>query len=239
MKHLILLLLCTTILSACNTPSTVENMSRTLPIETFADSLIQSHIDSSNISGAGIFVAQNGKTLIHKGYGMAELEFGIPMPEDASFEIGSVTKQFTSAAILMLEKEEKLSLDDDFTKYVDFDTKGRIVTINQLLNHTSGIPGYTEIDEFENLAYQQLDTDTLLRIVESKKFLFEPGENLIYNNTGFFLLGLIIEKTSGKTYEEYLSEKIFRPLGMDNTYYCSSKKERKKKAYGYGYTPED
>jgi len=204
----------------------------------FADSLFQVHVDSSHIAGASVMVMRKGKVLLHKSYGFADLEFDTPMPVDASFEIGSVTKQFTAAAILKLVEAGKLSLADDFTKYVDFDTKGRKITINQLLNHTSGIASYTEIPEFGAIALQSYQRDTLLRLVETKDFLFEPGEAMIYNNTAYFLLGLIIEKASGKKYEEYLDEQFFKPLGMQNTYYSSTKKVIKKKAYGYDYTPE-
>ena len=126
-------------------------------------------------------------------------------------------------------EEGKLSLDDDITKYVDFDTQGRTVTINQLLNHTSGIASYTEIPDFWPLSIHTFERDTLLSIVEQNGYLFEPGELLIYNNTGYFLLGLIIEKASGKTYEEYLTEQIFDPLKMNNTYYCSTSKVIKNK----------
>lgn len=204
----------------------------------FADSLINVHVDSTNIAGASVLVFQNGEMLLDKSYGFASLELSAPMPDNASFEIGSVTKQFTAAAILKLMDAGKLSLGDDFTQYLDFDTKGRKVTIDQLLNHTSGIPSYTEIKEFWNLSLHKYDRDTLLRVVEQHEFLFEPGEALIYNNSGYFLLGLIIEKVSGMSYEEYLSEQFFIPLGMNNTYYCSTKEIIKDKAYGYGYTPD-
>lgn len=204
----------------------------------FADSLFTAHVDSAHIAGASVIVVKKGETLLSKSYGFASLELSAPMPENASFEIGSVTKQFTAAAILRLMDEGKLSLEDDFTKYLDFDTQGRKVTINHLLNHTSGIASYTEIPEFWNLSIHSYDRDTLLRLVEHKEYLFEPGEALIYNNSGYFFLGLIIEKVSGKSYEEYLHEQFFEPLGMNNTYYCSTSKVIKNKAYGYGYSPE-
>lgn len=204
----------------------------------YADSLFSIHIDSAHIAGASIIVMQRGETLLRKSYGFASLELSAPMPDNASFEIGSVTKQFTAAAILRLMDQGKLSLEDDFTKYLDFDTKGRNISINQLLNHTSGIPSYTEMQEFWKLSIQSYERDTLLRLVEEKDFLFEPGEALIYNNSAYFFLGLIIEKISGKSYEEYLSEQFFEPLGMDDSYYCSTTKVVKNKAYGYGYSPQ-
>ncbi|MCB0688707.1 MAG: beta-lactamase family protein, partial [Saprospiraceae bacterium] len=207
-------------------------------LETFADSLFLANVDSAYIAGASILVYQQGKMLLHKSYGYASLELSAPIPANASFEIGSVTKQFTAAAILQLVDQGKINLDDDLTKFIEFDTRGRKVTISQLLNHTSGIASYTEVPEFWDLSIEQHERDTLLRVMEKHDFLFEPGEALIYNNSGYYLLGLIIEKVSGKSYEEYLAENIWNPLGMHNTYYCSNSRVVKNKVYGYNYSKE-
>ena len=216
-----------------------SELSETTRLESFTDSLFQASVDSSQIAGGSILVYQNGKTLMKKTYGYASLELSAPIPEGGVFEIGSVTKQFTAAAILKLAEANKLSLDDDFTQYLDFDTNGRKVTIDNLMNHTSGIPSYTtDIPEFLDLSIQDHPRDTLVRLVESKTFMFEPGEALIYNNSAYFFLGLIIEKVTGQTYEEYLQESFFDPLGMDNTSYCSTSEVTKNKVYGYSYTPE-
>lgn len=165
------------------------------------------------------------------------MELAIPMPEKAIFEIGSATKQFTVAAILKLVEAKEISLDDDFTDYLEFDTKGRKITINNLLNHTSGIQSYTEIPEFWDLSTKEYHRDTLVRLVEQKDFLFEPNEALIYNNSGYFFLGLIIEKITEQGYEEFLKQEFFEPLGMHNTSYCSNTKIVKNKVYGYNYSP--
>ncbi len=215
-----------------------SEISETTPLESFTDSLFQASVDSSQIAGASVLVYQNGKTLLKKTYGYASLELSVPIPESGVFEIGSVTKQFTAAAILKLVEANKVSLDDDFTQYLDFDTKGRKVTIDNLLNHTSGIPSYTSFEEFGELMIQDHPRDSLVRLVESKPFMFEPGEALIYNNSAYFFLGLIIEKVTGQTYAEYLEDTFFEPLGMDNTSYCSTSEITKNKVYGYGYTPE-
>jgi len=216
-----------------------SKISQTTPLESFTDSLFQISVDSAQIAGASILIHQNGKTLVKKAYGYASLELLAPVPSNGVFEIGSVTKQFTAAAILKLVEANKLSLDDDFTKYLKFDTKGKRVTINHLLNHTSGIPSYTSMDEFfEKLYLRVLPRDSLVRLVESKDFMFEPGEALIYNNSAYFFLGLIIEKVTGLTYEEFLKDTFFVPLGMDNTSYCSISEVTKNKVYGYGYTPD-
>ncbi len=238
MKQLKFLVLAIIIIGASCKSEKSDSNTKTSDLEVFADSLYKASIDSSKIAGGAILVHQKGKTLLKKSYGLASLELEVPMPENAHFEIGSVTKQFTAAAILKLVEAEKLSLEDDFTQYLEFDTKGRKITIDQLLNHTSGIASYTEIEEFGNLVPHELPRDSLVRILETKDFLFEPGEALIYNNSAYFFLGLIIEKVSGKTYEEYLIETIFEPLDMQNTYYCSTRKVVKNKAYGYDYSPE-
>lgn len=221
------------LLSACMGDKTVSEQH---PVVEFADSLFSSSVDSLFIAGASVIVFQKGKKLLDKSYGYANLELAVQMPDDASFEIGSVTKQFTSAAILKLVDEGRLSLEDDFTEYLDFDTKGRTISIGRLLNHTSGIPSYTELPEFEGIAGQSFDRDTLLRIVEQNDFLFEPGEAMIYNNTAYFILGLIIEKITEKKYEDYLKEQFFDPLGLHNTYYSSTSRVVSDKAQGYTYT---
>lgn len=210
----------------------------TATFETYVDSLFQVSVDSSQIAGGAILVYQNGKILVKKSYGYASLELSAPMPNDGIFEIGSVTKQFTAAAILKLVEAKKLSLNDDFTTYLEFDTKGRKVTIDHLLNHTSGIPSFTSIEEFGKLYMQVLPRDSLVRVVESKDFMFEPGEALIYNNSGYFFLGLIIEKVTGQAYEEYLKKTFFDPLGMSATSYSSNTEITKNKVYGYRYTPD-
>jgi CubicO group peptidase (beta-lactamase class C family) len=215
-----------------------KEISKTTSLETYVDSLFQVSVDSSQIAGGAILVYQNGKPVIKKSYGYGSLELSANMPSDGIFEIGSVTKQFTAAAILKLVEVKKLALDDDFTKYLKFDTKGRKVTIDNLLNHTSGIANYNNLADFRKLYMQELPRDSLVRFVESKEFMFEPDEALIYNNSAYFFLGLIIEKLTGMTYEEYLKETFFDPLGMTSTAYKSNIEITKNKVYGYRYTPD-
>ena len=204
----------------------------------FADSLIQSAVDSGQIAGAAIRIVQNGSSIFDKAYGFANLEFSIPMKTEYSFEIGSVTKQFTSAAILKLVEQGKIKLEDDFTDYIDFDTNGRKISIAQLMNHTSGISSYTEIPAFWNLSVHGEPRDSLVRLVENEDFLFEPGEALIYNNSAYFILGLLIEKVTGSDYEAFLKEEFFDALDMNSTYYCSHREVVKGRSYGYNYSPD-
>lgn len=236
MKKILLLTL--TVVLVATSCKNEKRDSNTPSLEVYADSLFQASIDSAQIAGASILVFQKGKTLLKKSFGYASLELSTPVPSNGIFEIGSVTKQFTAAAILKLVEANKISLDDDFTKYMEFDTKGRKVTIDNLMNHTSGIPSITEIAEFEKLMIQDYPRDSLVRLVESKDFLFEPGEALIYNNSAFVFLGLIIEKVTGQTYEDHLKEVFFDPLGMSSTSYSSNTEITKNKVYGYSYTPD-
>lgn len=231
MKKTILTSLIMIFLYSC---STKEKQSATsLLLERKVDSLVHPYIDSAKIAGIGIAVYKNNEPLLHKGYGMADLEFDVKMPVDASFEIGSVTKQFTAAAICQLAEAGKLSLDDDITKYIRFDTHGNKVTIRNLLSHTSGIKGYTDLPIFRKLSMFTYNRDTLLRLVEKEPFDFIPGDELIYSNSGFFMLGLIIEKVSGLTYEEYVKKNLFENAGMKNSYYGSETRVIRNKAHGY------
>ncbi|MHC9088170.1 serine hydrolase domain-containing protein [Tenacibaculum sp. IMCC1] len=207
-------------------------------LEKYSDSLFADAIKKNQIAGASILVLKKNKILLDKNYGYANIELSTNMPINAVFEIGSVTKQFTAVAILKLAEQGKINLDDDFTDYLNFDTKGRKITIKNLLEHTSGIANYTDIPKFWSLSVQNLPRDSLVRLVEQENFQFEPQENFVYNNSGYFFLGLIIEKVTGKTYEEYLRKGFFIPLGMKNTSYCSMKAIVKNKINGYSSTEE-
>jgi CubicO group peptidase (beta-lactamase class C family) len=208
-------------------------------LEAFVNDLVQPAIDSQQLAGVAVGVKKGDETLLLKTYGYADLEHEVPMPLHASFEVGSVTKQFTAAAILQLVEAGKLSLEDNFTQYVDFDTGGRTISIQRLLDHTSGIKGYTEVPTFfGEFSVSDFPRDTLLRMMEKESFDFEPGEAEIYNNTAFFILGLIIEEVSGQSYEEYVEENLFSKAGMDNSYYCSNSLIVKDRAHGYAMGPE-
>ncbi len=140
--------------------------------------------------------------LLHKSYGIANLELSVPMPSDGIFFIASVTKQFIAAALLKLVEAKKLSLDDDFTKYLEFDTKGRKISIAQLLDHTFGLAQAGSKEEFMQMTFDEFPQTLMVQLVEPKDFLHEPGEALTYNNTVFVFLGLIVEKVTGESYED-------------------------------------
>jgi CubicO group peptidase (beta-lactamase class C family) len=236
MKQIILLIL--TLVLLATSCQNEKQVSITPTLEVYADSLFQVSIDSNQIAGGAILVFKKGEMLLNKSYGYANLELSVPMPSDGIFFIASVTKQFTAAAILKLVEDKKLSLDDNFTKYLEFDTKGRKITIAQLLDHTSGLAQADSKEEFMQMTFDEFPQKLMVQLVEPKDFLHEPGEALIYNNTAFVFLGLIIEKVTGKPYEDYLQETFFDPLNMSNTSYTSNTKVTKNKVSGYGYTPK-
>jgi CubicO group peptidase (beta-lactamase class C family) len=204
------------------------------------DSAARAHVADSMVAGASVAVVRGTDTLLMRGYGYADLEWDVPTPADgrASYEIGSMTKQFTATAVLQLVDEGKLDLDADVTTYLpEFDTQGHRVPMRRLLDHTSGIKGYTEMPVFGDISIKKLPRDSLVTLIEKEPFDFEPGTAEIYNNSAYFLLGLIIEKVSGQPYADYIAEHVFAPVGMDESYYCSESAIREDRAHGYDAGP--
>ena len=186
--------------------------------------IVEAPITAGKVAGASVVVARQGQTILSESFGKADLELDVPMPADASFEIGSVTKQFTAAAVLLLAERGKIAIDDEMTRYLpDYPTNNQRITIRHLLTHTSGIKGYTELPEFGDLMPLRKSPDTLVKMFSGKPLDFAPGENLVYNNSGFFLLGLIIEKASGQSYADFVKANLFDKVGMPGSYYCSER----------------
>ncbi len=164
-----------------------------------------------------ILLMQKGKVIYKKAFGMADREWNIPNTADTKFRIGSVTKQFTAACILLLAEQGKLSVDDHLNKYIPDYPKGDSITIHMLLNHTSGIKNYTDLPEFWPKAILPLSTDSMIALFKNKPLDFSPGTKWNYSNSGFFLLGVIVEKVSGKNFTAYLEENIIQKAGLKNT----------------------
>jgi CubicO group peptidase (beta-lactamase class C family) len=199
------------------------------------DSIAGSGVLENRAVGIVAAVVRGNDTLLMKGYGKADVEWNVPMPVDAVFEIGSVTKQFTAAAILQLRDEGKLSLDDPITKWLpDFNTRGNTIPLRRLLDHTSGMVGLTELPEFGLLVNNpRWPRDSAYALINRTPFQFRTGEAPIYNNSAFWLLGLVVEKASGMNYEDYIEKKIFEPLGMRRSMYCNSSEDVPRRAHGY------
>lgn len=185
--------------------------------------------------GAAVAVLRDGEFLHCKCYGLANVEWGIPLTPDTVFHIASLTKQFTATAIMMLRERGLVSLDAPLETYLpDFPTQGRRVTVRHLLNHKSGIKTYTTLANYYNgtSRLHSLLKDLLARIA-GFPFDFEPGERFLYNNSGYVLLGAIIERASGMKYRDFLDQEIFRPLGMSRTRYLFDEPIMPRRAAGY------
>ncbi|MEO5818697.1 MAG: serine hydrolase domain-containing protein [Gemmatimonadaceae bacterium] len=198
------------------------------------DSIVARALQGGKAAGMSVGVVQGRDTLVLKGYGFADLEFDVPTPDRAVYEIGSVTKQFTASSILLLQERGQLSLDDPITKYLpSYPTQGHVITIRRLLDHTSGIKGYTELPEFGNFMRRHEPRDSLVALFSTKPFDFESGDDMIYNNSAYFLLGLIIEKVSGMPYADFVQKNLFDKAGMSDSRYCSENAIVKRRAHGY------
>jgi D-alanyl-D-alanine carboxypeptidase len=184
--------------------------------------------------GAAVIVQKNGRTVLRKGYGMADLELGVPVAPDMVFRLGSITKQFTAVAILMLAQEGRLGLQDEITRFLpDYPTQGRKITVEHLLTHTSGIQSYTDLPEWLPLWRKDFTLKELIGLFKDKPMRFEPGERWEYDNSGYILLGAIIEKASGMTYEAFIDSRIFKPLGMKQSTYGSAERIIPRRVPGY------
>ena len=187
-----------------------------------------------NETGATVLISKNGKIIYKRGIGMANLELNIPMQANNVFRIGSVTKQFTAVAILQLVEKGKLNLQDEITKFIPgYPMHGNKITIEHLLTHTSGIQDFTAIKGNANRSAIDYTPQEMIEYFKDQPMRFAPGTKWEYSNSGYFLLGYIIEHTTGKTYAQYLEENIFKPSGMNNSLYASDSRIIKHRAYGY------
>ncbi|MBI9046725.1 MAG: serine hydrolase [Anaerolineaceae bacterium] len=193
-------------------------MSENEIIETI-DQMLQEQFPADQ-PGAAVIITKNGEMFFRKGYGLANLEHNIPIEPHMVFRLGSITKQFTAVAILMLYEEGKLDLQDCITKYLqDYPTHGHTITIEHLLTHTSGIKSYTNLASWMEYIRNDMTVDAMIDKFKNEPMEFAPGDRFNYNNSGYFLLGAIVEKISGITYEDFLQTRIFDVLDMKNTYY--------------------
>ncbi len=170
--------------------------------------------------GATVIVVKDGKTVLRRAYGMADTSKNIKMTPEMALRIGSMTKQFTATAILLLADESKLSLQDEISNYLpDYPTQGKKITIEHLLTHTSGIVSYTGKPGYPQRAPQDTTVAAQIDSFKNDPMQFEPGSTWRYNNSGYYLLGAIIEKVSSQPYHTFLEQRIFVPLGMTHTAY--------------------
>lgn len=201
------------------------------------DALVKQYVDLGQFNGA-VLVAENGKVIFEKGYGLANLEWGIPNAPDTKFRLGSITKQFTAALVLQLVEEGKLSLDAKLSDVLPTYRKdtGARVTLRQLLNHTSGIPSYTDQPRFiSEISRNPYSVDDMVGKLCSGDLQFEPGSTFRYDNCGYILLGAVLEKATGKPYETLLKERILDKAGMADSGYDHSAPVLPRRAQGYSH----
>jgi CubicO group peptidase (beta-lactamase class C family) len=188
------------------------------------DDYVEKQRQQLHLPGVSLAVVRDGQLIKSRGYGLANLELNVRATEDTVYEIGSNTKQFTAAAVMMLVEEGKINLDDQLTKYFPEAPKSWSgITVRHLLSHTSGIQNHVAVPDWLNVFKTSITSETtpardeLLKMFFKLPLEFQPGETWSYDNTGYYLLGIIIEKASGKSYWEFLAERIFHPLGMTAT----------------------
>lgn len=202
------------------------------------DQLLSKYNEYRYFNGSAI-VADDFDVVLKKGYGLANMEWNIPNAADTKHRLGSITKQFTSMLIMQLVEKGKIKLDGKITDYLPYYRKdtGDKVTIEMLLTHTSGIPSYTnEPDFFKKVSRDYYTPDDFVKEHCSGNLEFEPGKKFAYDNSGYFILGAIIEKVTGKSYAEVLKENIFEPLGMKNSGYDLAEPIIMQRASGYEKT---
>jgi CubicO group peptidase (beta-lactamase class C family) len=223
------------LLAALGAPAAAVGQADTTTLTQRLDSIAGYWVERGLAVGLVAAVVRGNDTLLMKSYGKADVEWDVPMPLDAMFEIGSATKQFTAVAVLQLRDQGKLSLDDEITRWLpDFDTHGHKVTLRHLLGHTAGIADFTEAPEFGSLMTNlRFPRDSAYALEQRLEPQFAPGDEQIYNNTGFWVLGLVVEKASGMSYEDYIEQHIFAPLGMTRSMYCHSEENIPRRAQGY------
>lgn len=199
------------------------------------DALMRQYVENRQFNGS-VLVAENGKVVFKKGYGMANMEWSIPNAPDTKFRLGSITKQFTAMLVMQLVEKGKLKVNDKITTYLPDYPKatGDKITVHHLLTHTSGIPNYTNFPKFfENLSRDPYTPEVFLKQFSELPLEFEPGSTFNYSNSGYFLLGVLIEKVTGKSYAQVLQEQILTPLQMKDTGYDLFEPILAKRAAGY------
>ncbi|WP_379138596.1 serine hydrolase domain-containing protein [Paenibacillus sp. sgz500958] len=204
--------------------------------ENFEEKLDQ-FMSKMNYSGSVLLVKDN-HVVIAKGYNMGDYGKKLPNGPDTVHQIGSLTKAFTAAAILQLQEADKLSVDDPVSTYIK-DYPNDKVTLYHLLTHTSGIPNYTSFPDFFSTSNVRVSVDGLIAKFKDKPLEFEPGSQFAYSNSGYILLGAVIEQVSGQSYSDYLNEHIFTPLGMQRSGYLTKDNIHADVAVGYSFITTD
>ena len=210
-----------------------DSASLTKEIETY----LQTHLNNNHFMGS-VLVSRGEEVLLTKGYGMANLEHNVPNTPSTKFRLASVTKQFTATAILKLQEQNSLDVNDSLAAYLSEYPNGKQITIHQLLNHTSGIPNYTDFEDFKSKERMAIEIDELIAWFGDRPLDFTPGKRQIYSNSGYVVLTKIIETVSNLSYADYLQQYIFEPLKMSDSGYDRAQTILPNRAAGYLFTGE-
>ena len=202
-------------------------------LSTKIDSLILSKFKDKNGPGGVFMVSKNGQPIYKKAFGKANLELNVDLMTENVFQLGSMTKQFTAIAILLLQQQGKLNVKETISKYIPDYPSGEKITIHHLLTHTSGIKDFTKTKVIQEIANKEMSPKMLVDLFKNEPVDFLPGEKFDYNNSGYVLLGHIIELVSKETYEDFIVNHIFKKLGMSESYYATDRQIINKRANGY------
>lgn len=219
--HLSMVVICL-LLASCGEPPVSATPSRTLTPEELSlkiDQVMSSLAEEDSFTGA-VLVAQNGEVLLSQGYGWADHEKQLPNTPETKFRIGSLTKQFTAMAVLLLQAEGRLDVQDPICPYFqECPAAWQEITIHHLLTHASGIPNFTDFRDYRELKATPSTPEQIIARFKEKPLDFKPGEKFRYSNSGYTVLGYIIEQASGQSYDMYVQQHIFEPLQMTSSGY--------------------
>jgi CubicO group peptidase (beta-lactamase class C family) len=200
------------------------------------DEVVRASVAADEFSGS-VLVARDGEILLDRGYGLANREWNIPNDGQTKFRLGSVTKQFTAVAIMVLNERGLVDLDAPVKTYLPYAPAAwDAVTVRHLLTHTAGVPNFTDFDDYEASKALPTTIDGLIARFRDRPLDFQPGEGWGYSNAGYILLTAVVEKASGKAYADFVSETLFQPLGMSDSGYDSHAAILPHRASGYAPT---
>lgn len=202
-------------------------------LEKDIDSIILKVFKDENGPGGAFLVAKNGKPIYEKAFGKANIELNVDLATKSVFQLGSITKQFTAIAILILEEQGKLDTKQAVSRYIPDYPSGDSITLHHLLTHTSGIRDFTKMKNLGDIAQKEMTPGMMIDFFKNEAVDFKPGEKFEYNNSGYVLLGYIIEIVSGETYENFIRKYIFEKARMNNSQYANERKIINNRAYGY------
>ncbi|MFT3796616.1 serine hydrolase [Flavobacterium sp.] len=208
------------------------NLTWAQSIETQIDAIFNQTYPADS-PGAAVLIAKDDRIVYRKSFGMANLELKVPMKPENVLRLASITKQFTSVAILLLMEQGKLSLQDPLSKYIADYPRGNDITIHHLLNHTSGITSFTNLPDFGSKKRNDMSPEEIIDSFKNLPLEFEPGQRYAYSNSGYVLLGYLIEKIAGMPYADFIQQFIFDPLGMKNSQYDQHDKLIPNRVNGY------